>query len=719
MNNNYHEEIKAKGSPENTSLYQHLYEVADVSMKIADYLNLDKEIVRHAAILHDIGKASPIFQKYLKEKQNSKSRLRNSDLPFRHELASCMFLSLFPEEEHEKLIEMVVAHHKSIYKDFRERGIIDLFELYEEEIIDWHLKSWEEWMPIANEILESFGIKTHNISREEAIENFFKVYDFCETKLNERAYSDWRGVLMAADHFASALEDNYKEYMDRLFKTPDLSFYNRKSELYPLSLKSADSSKKHTIVVASTGAGKTDFLFRRCKSRVFYTLPFQASINAMYSRVKADLEKDNPGLDIRLQHAASSVSIKDSKLEEEIIQKHVGASVKILTPHQIAAIAFGIKGFEAVIQDLKNCDVILDEIHTYNKVTRSIVLKIIEVLKHIGCSVHIGTATMPSILYNKILDILGEENVYQVKLSKEELNEFDRHVVYKLDSWDDSYSVIDSAISDSKKILLVCNRIKNAQDLFRELKDKYPNVPILLLHSRFTRGDRKCKEDILMNIETDGPYIVVSTQVVEVSLDISFDMMVTEAAPLDSLLQRFGRINRKRSNETIGKYKPIYVLNPPEDEKEALPYELDIIKKSFDEIPNGDILHERDVQTKIDCVYTDINFNDIEEFSVFKSSGKWNISPLRNNKKSCLLELLDIDNVTCILESDEQEYFQLSKKEREKRHISLRYWMVKDFNHLDYGVHPFIVPDVAYDKDLGFDIDKCKVENYNSSYSFL
>ncbi|MDZ7763228.1 MAG: helicase-related protein [Melioribacteraceae bacterium] len=59
---------------------------------------------------------------------------------------------------------------------------------------------------------------------------------------------------------------------------------------------------------------------------------------------------------------------------------------------------------------------------------------------------------------------------------------------------------------------------------------------------------------------SDEACIVVSTQVVEVSLDISFDLMITETAPLDSLIQRFGRINRIRNNETIGKYKPIFVI---------------------------------------------------------------------------------------------------------------------------------------------------------------
>lgn len=116
----------------------------------------------------------------------------------------------------------------------------------------------------------------------------------------------------------------------------------------------------------------------------------------------------------------------------------------------------------------------------------------------------------------------------------------------------------------------------------------------MLIHSRFRRKDRARLENRLAtqfdgssNNLGDGfsPCIVVSTQVVEVSLDISFDCMITEAAPLDGLIQRFGRINRRRTNDSLSSYtrlyKTIYVIKP---ENKTLPYAKSIVLKSYDEL---------------------------------------------------------------------------------------------------------------------------------------
>lgn len=106
--------------------------------------------------------------------------------------------------------------------------------------------------------------------------------------------------------------------------------------------------------------------------------------------------------------------------------------------------------------------------------------------------------------------------------------------------------------------------------MYENIANLYPNVKRMLIHSRYKRRDRARLETELReefnNLE-NTPCIVVSTQVVEVSLDISFDIMITECAPIDALTQRFGRINRKRTKDTIGHYKPIYVIAPSEDEK--------------------------------------------------------------------------------------------------------------------------------------------------------
>ncbi|WP_231577473.1 DEAD/DEAH box helicase [Sphingobacterium sp. IITKGP-BTPF85] len=294
---------------------------------------------------------------------------------------------------------MVVGHHKSILNDQSELGLLDLEEAY--DYIEFHIKGWETWSIEAIKLLNDLGIKCEIISKQEALNNLQYCIDYCDNEVNKKEYSKWKGLLMGADHFASALINKTELETRRLFKIPDLSFYNRQHPLYPLSYKNTTSPKKHTIVIASTGAGKTDYLFRRCKGRVFYTLPFQASINAMFKRVGLDLEANNPNLDIRVLHS-TSVIVKRKKEEEVALQSLLGSSIKILTPHQLATIALGMKGFEAMILDLQGCDIVLDEVHTYSGISQALVLKIIEVLKSIDCSIHIGTATMPTLLYQRV-----------------------------------------------------------------------------------------------------------------------------------------------------------------------------------------------------------------------------------------------------------------------------------------------------------------------------
>jgi len=711
-------DIKAKGKPEETSLHEHLHHVCVVAEKIARNVGLDPKIARYGAILHDIGKAHPVFQKRLYEKKYN--------FPFRHEISSCFFLSLFNKDIQPQLIEMVIAHHKSVLFDAGNKGLLDLLENTVNPLKN-HLGNWSEWNKNALSILKAFDIPIVDISEEEAIYNFETTVNYCYEAVLKRGYSEWRGLLIAADHFASALSDSTFEKIDNIFRIPNLNFYNRKHTLYPLSLKSTESAKKHTMVVACTGAGKTDFLFRRCQGRVFYTLPFQASINAMYKRVRNDLKKDNPNLDIRILHAASTVSVNGLTKDEKIIQGHVGASIKVLTPHQIAAIAFGTNGFEAVITDIKGCDVILDEIHTYTDITREILLKLIAVLNHLDCRIHIGTATMPSILYDKVIEILGKKNVYEVFLELEELEKFNRHETFKIDNWDSGYKILDNAVKDDKKILIVCNRVANAQEQYKYIMENYPEVQKMLIHSGFKREDRANMEKLLLGLDDNGEpnglfntsaqsCIVVSTQVVEVSLDISFDLMISEAAPIDSLIQRFGRINRKRTEETIGKYKPIFVIAPPNNEKDAKPYDLEIIKRSYDVIPDGELFEEKEVQTKIDQVFSEINFLRIEEHSIFKETGNWSIDKLTHNRKSILLDLLDIDSISCITEEDENDYMEASYENRISMELSTRYYNVKGLRQIDYGSKPFIIPEKSYSKEYGFDKTKAKSENYKSMF---
>ncbi len=691
------------------SLYSHLKNVRDVVVALAKHLGFDTETCSNGALLHDIGKASFVFQKTLK-----KDFVRKPNFVFRHEIASLFFISLLPPNQRDSVIEMIVSHHKSAKDDFRNKGLLDL-EDNTKNCFELHYKDFELWSKGALEILEKFGIATHEINKNEAYENYCYCVEYCRKIKN--GYSSYKGILMAADHFASALSEESVDISKGLFVKPDCTFYNRQNKLYPLSMISATDTRKHTIVTAPTGAGKTDFLIKRCSGRIFYTLPYQASINSMYERIKSDLSNTNA--QIRVLHSASSLKIDtNNNIEEEILQKYIGASIKVLTPHQLASLALGTKGYESVILDLLDCDVILDEIHTYGEVTQALVLKIIEILIAIGCRIHIGTATMPTTLYNRIIELLGgSKNVYEIRLQENVLDSFNRHIIHKLPDCERVNSIIKDAICENKKILLVCNRVKDSQGLFKELDEIFPATNKMLIHSRFKRGNRieletKLKQEF---DNSNSACIVVATQVVEVSLDISFDIMITQCAPLDAMIQRFGRINRKRNNNTIGKYKDIYVVAPPTKSNDAKPYSLDILNKSFEVLPDNELLPEKELQNKLDEVYSNSDFLEMDSAFVY-TEGRWKIKKLCHRQKAVLVDLLDINSAVCILESNVEEYKTADYKKRILLEIPVSYPSIayKNMQQLTIGQNPFVVPDRSYSQKIGLEIDLINKENFKT-----
>ncbi len=712
MTNNIDEILAKKEEYGQLSLLEHTCHVSEMIRFIAKGVaqSFNEKSVVCGAILHDLGKAHSYFQKRIKGYRPSSflEKRRFDNFKHRHEISSLAFLPAFPKEDWDFLIEMVVAHHKSIENDKSRRGIVDFDNWSEDnQWINEHLWEWEKWSPIGLEILKNFNIECDNITRQEAEAALQYSLHYCQNL--GYGWSKWRGVLKAADHYASAFNSRYVERLTPLFKKPNLNFYQDKSrcsELYPLSLVNTEDPRKHTIVVAPTGAGKTDFLLKRTKGRVFYTLPFQASINAMYDRFRETIE---PKEGIRLQHGTSKIKVGDN-FDEQMEQDLVGASVKVLTPHQLAGIIFGIKNFESIILDIQGCDVILDEIHTYNDLSQSMVIEIVKALVYFGCRIHIGTATMPSPLYETIFELLGgKKEVYEVSLKERELMQFNRHCIFKHKTDFESKEIQDilrKATHENEKVLIVFNTVKAAQNAFREIieNDCFSNVDKMLIHSRFRRKDRIALEYKLKHQynESYQGCIVISTQVVEVSLDISFDRMITQAAPLDSLVQRFGRVNRKRTKETIGHLKPVHILYPTSN---TLPYNKEIVCKSYDILPNkGSVFQEKDLQNLMDNIYEDIELKSIDVHLKFQNN-EFQMKKLTDNPKSVLIEALEIDGATCILESDRATYLDANWKERIGLEIPISFktlkYYAKYYEQLDdIGSNPFVVPQDVAEYDL-------------------
>jgi CRISPR-associated endonuclease/helicase Cas3 len=680
------------------TLLAHTQQVSESIQLFAKAYDMPVELAEKGALLHDLGKAHPYFQKTLKGAVNQEEALRA--VPHRHELSSLLFLPLFERQEWEPLIEMVVAHHKSVEEDARGRGLLDLLNQYGPELVfQRHAEDFLTWQQDLKEVLYAFSLPFRPISLNEAREAFDFAVDYAEGV--PFGWSKWRGLLMAADHFASEFMAEAPDLASRFFRTPELDFYNRSHPLFPLSLIASDTEKLHTLVIAPTGAGKTDFLLKRCKGRLVYTLPFQASINAMYQRINHDLNQSKPDHqkeDVRRVHAASKISLKkkDGEIvtEEQYLQRQPGAGVKVTTPHQLLSLIFHINGFEALSLDLQGCDVILDEVHVYNGQVRTMTLKLIERLAAIGCRIHIGTATISDSLVQHIIHALGgNEQVQQVRLPEDQLVKFNRHEVFKTADEASGREIVAQSIAAGERVLLVANRVKLAQERYQWALEEFPGLPVMLVHSRYRRCDRsELESEIYRYNEMQGPCLVIATQVVEVSLDISFDRMITDAAPLDALVQRFGRVHRKRTERTIGTFKPVHVIAPAEEDKDLLPYDPDIIRRSYEALPNG-LLEEKDLQRLMNHVYGEVSLPSIDVHTA-------QLPMLCHRPKSVLLDALEIESAVCIREVDKEIYMKSRGTERQMLEIPVPWksllGQISNLSQLEIGSYPYIIPNDWY-----------------------
>jgi len=145
--------------------------------------------------------------------------------------------------------------------------------------------------------------------------------------------------------------------------------------------------------------------------------------------------------------------------------------------------------------------------------------------------------------------------------------------------------------------LVILNRVPRAQEVFLELRKLKPRDPVGLIHSRFRPVDRHKHHELL---HADGGRIVIATQALEAGVDVSARTLITELAPWPSLVQRFGRCNR-RGEFTSDQARILWIDLQPKDARDelALPYtseELDAARRQLEALTAGDPVSLQSVQ---------------------------------------------------------------------------------------------------------------------------
>jgi CRISPR-associated endonuclease/helicase Cas3 len=217
--------------------------------------------------------------------------------------------------------------------------------------------------------------------------------------------------------------------------------------------------------------------------------------------------------------------------------------------------------------------VIIDEVHSFD---RSMFDNLISFLKHFDIPVLCMTATLPQSRREELekagLSVFPTEQDrvdLQDLQAKEEKERYQLHLV---ENFDFAYEKAIEAYLQGKRVLWVVNTVDRCIAIAKKLEHEH-KIQALTYHSRFTLADRQQVHGLTVkafgiNIDKSAqPAIAITTQVCEMSLDLDADVLITELAPISSLVQRFGRANR----HLLRPFADVYIYQLPE--KMSKPYE--------------------------------------------------------------------------------------------------------------------------------------------------
>lgn len=594
------------------------------------------DIAAWACTLHDIGKVAPGFQAMLRG---------GEPFPDRHEVLSLVAVGwLDVDDATVGLVAAGVATHH--------RDRVQIFEMYPAAsaavaaLLD-QLKEEEaavrEWL--AQRVVDParWGFAPlpdiRAASPRAAFDRTMREFELLAAD-NQRqpatvpaslAVRAARGLVLLSDHAASAHE--------RLGETIVVeSVVAFRSQLGPkwVSHPHQDAASRtdgNALLIAPTGSGKTEAaLLWAAHQRemsagspsVFYVLPYRASLNAMHARIRDRYGVHGDG--VVLQHASATASLYKYLLEHKgygaesaaRVARHghnlarlMTAPIRVLTPYQLLRAFFGLRGHEAVLTDAAGALFVLDELHAYDVARLGLILAVVHHLAvDLGARFFAMSATFPAVLREALVEVLaGAATVIRAPLELE--HEFRRHTlrIIERDLLDTTtLDAIQSRARAGEAVLVVATTVARAQAVYDALRGCLGEA-VWMLHGRFTVGDRATKEtDLGLRVGTGHRdaatgTVLVSTQVVEVSLDVDFDVLFTDPAPIEALIQRFGRVNRGRRgglrDVVVCTSVPVegrFIYNP-----EHLDRALGILRPCAD-CP----VDESDVQQWVDAAYAPI-----------------------------------------------------------------------------------------------------------------
>lgn len=510
----------------------------------------EKKLVVEACRIHDLGKVNLVFQAMICPKLAEKFHIDVRKTPqIPHGFLSAVTISLdefddlselFSDKDFGPFITAVYYHH-----DREDHYNSPAIRKYAEK---YYMKQIEEYLNRKIRKLNCSNLDDllfrNNVYTGKYIpdSNAWKEYLLIKGLLNKFDYT----VSAGYENAESAIDLHEKKLVKNIEK-----FLNGK-ELRPAQKFMKMNTDKNLIVIAPTGSGKTEAsLLWMNGEKSFYTLPLKVSSNAIYLRIKENYEYK----DVALLHSnAMAVYLREYNGNEDIGEKYerskmLSQPLTVCTVDQLFRFVYRALGTEIFAATLKYSKLVLDEIQAYEPRVIATIIYGLKMIQEMGGKFAIITATFPPVLKYFMEQyglVEGKQYIFKDFTGKEyQVEKYPRH---KVEIRHSEMNLDEIRLrGKNRKVLVICNTVSKAQKFYKKLEGEN----VWLLHSKYIRRDRAFLERKIMGFSESGESgIWITTQIVEASLDIDFDILYTEMCTADSLLQRMGRCNRK------GRYCP-------------------------------------------------------------------------------------------------------------------------------------------------------------------
>lgn len=590
-----------------------------------------KKVAQLSALLHDIGKNTPLFQDKISHSLmhfRSKwehygikiSRYSDNDYTELHhaKASECILLS---NGFHPNFASVIGAHHGMPASDIGKYSIPKNMTKYygNSKNTDFWNSLWKEWIEYS---LNEAGFKS--------------VEDI--PVLNRRTQVLLCGLLILADWIASDIRNfplvdidiipteydfsRVENAMENL-KLPGIwepetdfisqgEFYNlfgfKPNEIQKSIMKAVNQSQNMGICIleAPMGTGKTEaslavassLACKHDKHGLFFGLPTQATANSIFSRVLkwAEHQSEDYYHSINLIHKNSAFQPVFANIPKDMSQISVDdedggglLAPSFFNTRKKACLSDFVTGTvdQMLMLALKRKHVmlrhlgfsqkvvIIDECHAYDAYMNCYLDTALAWLGSYGVPVILLSATLPVKRRNELIcaytgkkldttEDWTKKHAYPLLTWSDNNNVYQNEIPYNSKKRtvnilckDEEYvlKAIEKVVEDGGCAGIICNTIRKAQH-FCEIISRMENSHVILYHAQYIIPDRTEKENYITDkvgknstAEDRKGVIVIGTQVLEQSLDIDFDLLVTDICPMDLLLQRIGRMHRHEKHD--------------------------------------------------------------------------------------------------------------------------------------------------------------------------